>query len=312
MHLGSYRVARRLVKLNDALQRTLTYILLGLSDSSPNQQRFAQFGPYKADLRTGELRKHGIRLRLQEQPFQVLAMLLLNPGELVTREQLQKRLWPGDTFVDFDHGLNTAINKLREVLSDSSATPKYIETLPRRGYRFLAAVEFEGGNSQELLPASSGEAHAGSSGHEAEADLPAAPRPVARSLFLALQTMYLVFYVVTLARHDRIAEAVNSLFRSGGLEVVLVALVCAVVGIAIRLFFFSGVALDSQRVGGIFLRVFPFVLFIDELWATSPLLVWRELGAGIALAAVAALVWAPFAQRTLIRMAYTATAKAKA
>src|SRR3954467_5748402 len=109
------------------------------------ETRFAEFGPYKADLRTGELRKHGIRLRLQEQPFQVLAMLLLNRGELVTREQLQKRLWPGDTFVDFDHGLNTAINKLREVLSDSSATPKYIETLPRRGYRFLGAVEFKDG-----------------------------------------------------------------------------------------------------------------------------------------------------------------------
>src|SRR2546423_2553832 len=116
-------------------------------DLDSTQKRMAQFGPYQADLRTGELRKHGIRLRLQEQPFQVLAMLLANPGELVTREQLQKRLWPGDTFVDFDHGLNTAINKLREVLSDSSATPKYIETLPRRGYRFLGTVELVNGAS---------------------------------------------------------------------------------------------------------------------------------------------------------------------
>lgn len=110
-----------------------------------DDKRYAIFGPYQADLRTGELRKHGIRLRLQEQPFQVLAMLLSNPGDLVTREHLQKRLWAGDTFVDFDHGLNTAINKLREVLSDSSASPKYIETLPRRGYRFVAAVEFGNG-----------------------------------------------------------------------------------------------------------------------------------------------------------------------
>src|SRR5437763_2881081 len=116
-------------------------------DLDSTQKRMAQFGPYQADLRTGELRKHGIRLRLQEQPFQVLAMLLANPGELVTREQLQKRLWPADTFVDFDHGLNTAINKLREVLSDSSATPKYIETLPRRGYRFVANVDFANGGT---------------------------------------------------------------------------------------------------------------------------------------------------------------------
>src|SRR4051794_20766931 len=276
-------------------------------DAAP-EKRFAKFGPYQADLRTGELRKHGIRLRLQEQPFQVLAMLLANPGELVTREQLQKRLWPGDTFVDFDHGLNTAINKLREVLSDSSATPKYIETLPRRGYRFLAPVEFHNGSSGEAISKPVADTP---SSQELLTDLPAAPRPIARALFLLLQAMYLIFYVVTLMRHDRIAEAVNTLFRGGGVEVTVVALVSGVVGIAIRLFFLSGVALDSQRVGEIFFRVFPFVLFIDELWAMSPLLIWRELGAGIALAAVAALVWAPFAQRTLIRMAYTAQLKAK-
>jgi cholera toxin transcriptional activator len=274
------------------------------------EKRFAKFGPYDADLRTGELRKHGIRLRLQEQPFQVLAMLLSNPGELVTREQLQKRLWPGDTFVDFDHGLNTAINKLREVLSDSSATPKYIETLPRRGYRFLGAVEFKDGASAGTEVPSATPTVAAPT-NQMGTDLPTAPRPIARALFLLLQAMYLVFYFVTLTRHDRIAEAINTLFRGGGIEVTVVALVSAVVGIAIRLFFFSGVALDSQRVGEIFLRVFPFVLFLDELWAMSPLLIWRELGAGIALAAVAALVWAPFAQRTLIRMAYTAQLKAK-
>jgi cholera toxin transcriptional activator len=279
-------------------------------ESDPNQKRLAQFGPYHADLRTGELRKHGIRLRLQEQPFQVLAMLLSNPGELVTREQLQKRLWPADTFVDFDHGLNTAINKLREVLSDSSATPKYIETLPRRGYRFLAAVEFVNGASAAAETKTQAALTANKTGSESQ--LPKAPRPLARGLFLLLQTMYLIFYVVTLMRHDRIAEAVSALFRGGGVEVTVVALVSSVVGIAIRLFFFSGVALDSHRVGEIFLRVFPFVLFLDELWAMSPLLVWRELGAGLALGAVASLVWAPFAQRTLIRMAYTAATEAKA
>src|SRR4051812_19487436 len=177
------------------------------------ETRFAQFGPYKADLRTGELRKHGIRLRLQEQPFQVLAMLLLNPGELVTREQLQKRLWSGDTFVDFDHGLNTAINKLREVLSDSSATPKYIETLPRRGYRFLATVEFANGTSPSLEVPPPPNASASS---ETGITLPSAPRPIARGLFLLLQAMYLVFYIVTLTRHDLIAEAVGSLFGGGG------------------------------------------------------------------------------------------------
>jgi DNA-binding winged helix-turn-helix (wHTH) protein len=279
-------------------------------DPAVDQKRLAMFGPYQADLRTGELRKHGIRLRLQEQPFQVLAMLLLNPGELVTREQLQKRLWPGDTFVDFDHGLNTAINKLREVLSDSSATPKYIETLPRRGYRFLAAVDFTNGtpkSSEEKSAAVSEQLNPS----PLETTIPLAPRPVTRGLFLALQGMYLVFYIVTLIRHDRIAEAVNSLFGRGGAAVTVVALISAVVGIAVRLFFFSGAALDYARIGEIFLRAFPLVMLLDELWAMSPLLIWRELGAGIALAAVAALVWAPFAQRTLIKMAFVTAAGAK-
>jgi len=173
-------------------------------ESDPNQKRLAQFGPYQADLRTGELRKHGIRLRLQEQPFQVLSMLLLNPGELVTREQLQKRLWPSDTFVDFDHGLNTAINKLREVLSDSSATPKYIETLPRRGYRFVANVDFVNGTTgAPVTDAVSAQVQAGAA--TTDDPLPKAPRSIARALFLVLQAMYLVFYFVTLLWHDRIA-----------------------------------------------------------------------------------------------------------
>ena len=99
------------------------------------------FGVFEVDLRAGELRKKGMRVRLQGQPFQVLAMLLEHPGEVVTREELQKRLWPADTFVDFDQGLNKAINKLREALGDSADTPRFVETVARRGYRFLAEVK---------------------------------------------------------------------------------------------------------------------------------------------------------------------------
>jgi TolB-like protein/DNA-binding winged helix-turn-helix (wHTH) protein/Tfp pilus assembly protein PilF len=99
------------------------------------------FGGFELDLRSGELRKQGIKVRLQEQPFQVLSMLLERPGEVVTREELRQRLWPEDTFVDFDHSLNTAVNKLREALSDSADAPRFVETLPRRGYRFIAPVE---------------------------------------------------------------------------------------------------------------------------------------------------------------------------
>ena len=100
-----------------------------------------RFGVFELDLRAGELRKRGLRIRLQEQPFQVLAMLLEHPGEVVTREELQKKLWPADTFVDFDHGLNKAINKIREALGDSAESPRFVETVARRGYRFLAEVK---------------------------------------------------------------------------------------------------------------------------------------------------------------------------
>ncbi len=103
--------------------------------------RVIRFGAFEVDLRARELRKHGIRIKLQEQPLQVLGMLLERPGDVVTREELRMKLWPVDTFVDFDHGLNSAINKLREALGDSADTPRFIETLPRRGYRFIGAVE---------------------------------------------------------------------------------------------------------------------------------------------------------------------------
>jgi TolB-like protein/DNA-binding winged helix-turn-helix (wHTH) protein/Flp pilus assembly protein TadD len=98
------------------------------------------FGIFEVDLRAGELRKRGLRVRLQEQPFQVLAMLLEHAGQVVSREELQKTLWPAETFVDFDHGLNKAINKIREALGDSAESPRFVETVARRGYRFLADV----------------------------------------------------------------------------------------------------------------------------------------------------------------------------
>ena len=105
-----------------------------------HQLRLLRFGDFEADLRSGELRKAGVRLKFGGQPFQVLSILLEQPGEVVTREELQKRLWP-DTFVDVDHNLNTAINKIREALGDSAERPRFVETLPRRGYRFIGKLE---------------------------------------------------------------------------------------------------------------------------------------------------------------------------
>ncbi len=104
-------------------------------------RRVVRFGAFEVDLAAGELRKSGLKIKLQEQPFQVLALFLERPGEVVTREEMRERLWPADTFVDFDRSLNISINKIREVLGDSPHHPRFIETLPRRGYRFIGQVE---------------------------------------------------------------------------------------------------------------------------------------------------------------------------
>src|ERR1700757_2069561 len=116
--------------------------------------RKLRFGLFEADLASGELRKSGIRIRVQAQPFRVLTFLLERPGEVVPREEIQHRLWGNNTIVDFDHSLGTAINKLREALGDSADNPRFIETLARRGYRFLAPVEPSAGVAQAAAPGS--------------------------------------------------------------------------------------------------------------------------------------------------------------
>ncbi|HYZ88469.1 MAG TPA: winged helix-turn-helix domain-containing protein [Myxococcales bacterium] len=127
-------------------------------DGPRGAPRTLRFGVFDLDFRAGELRKRGVKFKVQEQPFQVLTALLERPGDLLTREELKQKLWPGTT-VDFDHSLNTTINKLREALGDSAGAPRFIETLPRRGYRFIYPVnaapgdEPVGSRSRPLAPA---------------------------------------------------------------------------------------------------------------------------------------------------------------
>src|SRR5881227_2764382 len=99
-----------------------------------------KFGTFEVDLRARELRKGGVRIRLQEQPFEILALMLERPGEIVTRAELRQRLWPAGTFVDFEHSLNAAVKRLRAALGDSADNPRFVETLHKRGYRFIAPV----------------------------------------------------------------------------------------------------------------------------------------------------------------------------
>src|SRR3954471_24687285 len=121
-------------------------------EQAPLHAAKIRFGVFEADLRAGELRKSGIRIKLQSQPFKLLTVLLSRPGEIVSREELQQHLWGTETVVNFDHSLGTAINKVREALGDSAENPRYIETLAKRGYRFVAPVQTIDGPDSPLTP----------------------------------------------------------------------------------------------------------------------------------------------------------------
>jgi DNA-binding winged helix-turn-helix (wHTH) protein len=260
-----------------------------------------RFGPFEADLRTGELWRDGNRQRLQEQPFQVLVLLLARPGELVTREEIREKLWPADTFVDFDHSLNTAINKLRDVLGDSAAKPEYVETLARRGYRFVGTVTAPAG-AESNTPEPEPTVVIRPRGSDDE--LPQADRNLARGLFALIQLAYLTFYILALWRLDLLYPAHSYLAPAMLRAIEILILVTGTVGLAVRLYWLACVAFDLRRTAQQFLRVFPALVVLDLLWALSPLLAWKDITLGLAFAACAALLFLPFAQRNLVRMAY--------
>jgi cholera toxin transcriptional activator len=289
-----------------------------------NNSRIARFGVFEADLSAGELRKSGVKLRLQGQPFQVLALLLEHAGGVVTREELRQELWPSDTFVDFDHSLNTAINKVREALGDSASNPRYVETLARRGYRFIAPVQSLASEPKVVVvptdvpaekpapnapskPASSSEpaaVRAGSPVHP-ELEVPIPHRVLTRGLLVLIQVMYLIFYVVALSRLRAIENIADSFLAPWGATALVVAvMVTAGVGIPLRCYLVSAAGFDYQRLGEKFRQIFPFVLVLDELWAVAPFLLMQKIGLGAAFAASAALLYVPFSERTLVRMAY--------
>ena len=164
-----------------------------------------RFGAFELDARAGELSKHGIRLRLQDQPFRVLRVLLEHAGEVVTREELQQQIWPADTFVDFDRGLNNAVKRLREALSDSADQPRYIETLPKRGYRFIAAVELVSSRNGDTGPTPPVPTEAAS---PAEARQPFLSRRL-QAVVLAFATVIAVV-VAAMVLRDRFAGSVSA------------------------------------------------------------------------------------------------------
>ena len=272
------------------------------------------FGAFELDSATGELRRNGLRVKLHTQPFQVLLMLLERPGEMLTREEISRELWPEGTFVDFEHGVNSAVNRLRETLGDKARNPRFIETLARRGYRFLAPVERISLEAERV----SLEAERTSLAAErvsleedpqpparresllaAPEDLPKSSHRVVLSLFVLLQVMYLAFYVGLLANLAALNEFLAGVRFAEwiwGMSIATAALL-----IPVRAFLLCAALFRAPGIRRKFLKLWPFLLPLDALWSLAPFLV-HGIAYGLALASTTLLVYAPFAQRSLILM----------
>lgn len=282
------------------------------SPLSETQSRRYRFGLFELDSQTGDLYRDGqAHPRVQGQPLELLILLLERRGELVTREELRKKLWSSDTFVDYDHGLNAAVNKLREALGDSADSPRFIQTLPRRGYRFIAPVQAPLEATQPDHGQSAGVEAASPEPPKAESgrklllsdtpDLPALPSRTVRWLFCSIQVLYLGFYVSALFNLHRTERMLTTAF--GGARWIFVLLVVlALVGIPVRLYLLSAALLRYKALASNFRRYFVAIFLFDELWALGPLVIVEWIGVGLALAAAAVLVYLPFSQRSLLLM----------
>jgi DNA-binding winged helix-turn-helix (wHTH) protein len=286
--------------------------------TEPTHLRFAAF---ELDVRTYELRKNGRKVPLQDQPARLLTILATRRGELVTRTEIQKALWAEDEFVEFEHGINTAIRKIREALEDSKEQPRLIETLPKKGYRFLAVVEAT--CPPEPVPAAFPAAEVQTPGALNErdgvtevgtmTDLTGAerealfaipmPKPMARAFFLLIQAGYVAMYIVALYKMEVLQRAIAAAgFPDVWVTLPLVFMMC---GIAVRIYLMSSVGWGHPAAGQKFHAIFPFLLVFDAIWAAAPLLATEAIGGlGLALAAIAGLAYLPFAQRTLVRCLY--------
>jgi cholera toxin transcriptional activator len=281
--------------------------------NEPSPPRRFRFGAFEADAATGELRRQGMRVKLNAQPFQVLCLLLERRGELLTREEISRELWPDGTFVDYEHGVNSAVNRIREALGDTASGPRFVETLARRGYRFVAPVERIGpdnppaaskppapspGEAKEQPLAPEPKLHGSilASPHE----LPNTSYPVVLTLFVLLQLMYVGFYVGALANLAEIEDLFSSLPWAN--EVLTIMIVSAAVLIPVRAFVLTAALMHAPGAREKLLKLWPFLLPLDELWSLAPFLLLHHISFGLAMSCTALLVYSPFAQRSLVLM----------
>jgi DNA-binding winged helix-turn-helix (wHTH) protein len=270
---------------------------------SDNQQpALLRFDSFELDLRTGELQNNGIRVRLQDKPTKLLILLASRCGRLVTRDEIQKALWRDSQFVEFDHAINTAIKKIREALGDDQPDRRLLETLPRKGYRFLGEVQVVREAGDPVVPVPAGSVLRTEEELEAEFTLPSKG---ARAVFLFIQVGYVAMYSAALYYVGDLERAFGRLGVNSMSVALPLVVVTAMSGVAVRLYLLSSVGLGHPAAGVKFKRLFPILLILDGFWAASPLLVAHRISFGLALVGAAGLAYLPFSQRTLMDSIYT-------
>ena len=268
-----------------------------------------RFGVFEVDETTGELRRQGVKVKLHAQPLGLLLMLLERPGEVLTREEISRQLWPDGTFVDYEHGVNSAVNRLREALGDKASQPRFVETLARRGYRFVAPVERIAEEPVTATVAAQTEPAAPPPAETtgffagvlaSPQDLPRNSHKVAQALFVLLQAMYVGFYVGALANLTEINELMSPLHYAGAIFELMI--LTAALLIPVRAYLVCAALFHPPGVREKLLKLWWFLLLADLLWSLAPFLLLHHINLGAALACTTLLVYAPFAERSLILM----------
>lgn len=264
-----------------------------------------RFDTFELNLHTGELHKQSRRIRLQDQPARLLILLASRPGELVTRDEIHQALWKDGEFVEFEHAVNTAVRKIRVALEDNAEQPRIIETLPKKGYRFIASIESletmaSNSSPQQIIEALEG------------ATVPRAEKPEdfvlplsvqrSRHLFLLAQLPYVATYFATFYFWYRLGPYLEQTFPVIPSSVSVPAMqVAALLGFTVRVYLISLVGWGHTGSADQFRRIFPALAVLDGLWAATPLLVEHSLSPVVAWAGLILMGWLIFGQRTLMQ-----------
>jgi cholera toxin transcriptional activator len=259
-------------------------------------QHRISFEAFELNLHTGELSKAGARVQLQDQPTRLLTLLANRPGELVTRDEIQRELWKDGEFVEFEHAVNTAIRKIRVALEDTTDSPRIIETLPRKGYRFIATVSVLEAPAAEITEAPPPSKPPGS-----DRDSFVLPISVklARILFLLAQVPYVATYLAVFYYWDNLDTALTRAFVLVPVDYSRFCLqMMALIGFAVRIYLIALVGWGHTEAGPRYRKLFPFLLFLDGLWSATPLLV--DAGPLLSWAGLILMGWLIFGQRTLM------------